>query len=55
MFLSHFRFYCKKKGKNIDVVLKEYKELSKITEEQEAEYTKLRETKSNCKLCENID
>ena len=41
-------------GKNIDVILKEYKELSKITEEQEAEYTKLKE-KTNCKLCQNID
>ena len=29
-------------GKNIDIILKEYKESSNITEEQEAEYTKLR-------------
>ena len=47
-------FILKKWEKNIDVILKEYKELSKITEEQEAEHTKLRE-KSNCKLCQNIN
>ena len=54
--MTHFRFYSEKKkmGRNIDVILKEYKELSKITEEQEAEYVKLRE-KADCKLCQNIN
>ena len=41
-------------GKDINVILREYKELSKITEEEETEYTKLRE-KSNCNLCQNVN